>query len=286
MKILVLGGKGQLGQEFKNHFIKSDHKFYLTDLNELDITKKDDVLNFVNNNQISFILNCAAYTDVNGSESNKKLALKINSLGVKNLVQVCEEKKVKMIHFSTDYVYNSKSLNPIKEDSDINPINYYGFSKREGEKYIENSSSESIIIRTSWLYSKYKNNFVKTIINKGINNDQIHVVNDQFGCPTYAKDLVDVVLRILDSNKIRTYKIYNFSNEGFTNWYDFAKKILQLKQINSRVLATNSSDFKTIAKRPKFSVTDKSRIKKVFNITIRSWEKALEEFIFNFSEKD
>ena len=282
MKILVTGASGQLGQEFKNNITKSDFDFYFANENELDITNKDDVLNYITNNQINFILNCAAYTDVDGSELNKELALKVNSFGVKNLVEVCEEKKIKMIHFSTDYVYNSKSINPIIEDSNIDPINFYGFSKREGEKFIENSLSESIVIRTSWLYSNYENNFVKTMIDKGKNGDELYIVNDQFGCPTYAKDLVNVILGMLNSKVKPKNKIYNYSNEGFTNWYDFAKKIFELKRINCQIMPVDSENYKTIAKRPKYSVTDKSRIKDIFNISVRNWEDALKEFIFNY----
>ena len=282
MKILVTGASGQLGQVFKNNITKSDFDFYFANENELDITIKDDVLNYITNNQINFILNCAAYTDVDGSELNKELALKVNSFGVKNLVEVCEEKKIKMIHFSTDYVYNSKSINPIIEDSNIDPINFYGFSKREGEKFIENSLSESIVIRTSWLYSNYENNFVKTMIDKGKNGDELYIVNDQFGCPTYAKDLVNVILGMLNSKVKPKNKIYNYSNEGFTNWYDFAKKIFELKRINCKIMPVDSENYKTIAKRPKYSVTDKSRIKDIFNISVRNWEDALKEFIFNY----
>jgi dTDP-4-dehydrorhamnose reductase len=282
MKILVTGASGQLGQVFKNNITKSDFDFYFANENELDITNKDEVLNYITNNQINFILNCAAYTDVDGSELNKELALKVNSFGVKNLVEVCEEKKIKMIHFSTDYVYNSKSINPIIEDSNIDPINFYGFSKREGEKFIENSLSESIVIRTSWLYSNYENNFVKTMIDKGKNGDELYIVNDQFGCPTYAKDLVNVILGMLNSKFKPKNKIYNYSNEGFTNWYDFAKKIFELKRINCQIMPVDSENYKTIAKRPKYSVTDKSRIKDIFNISVRNWEDALKEFIFNY----
>ena len=282
MNILVTGANGQLGQEFKNNSKKSDFDFYFTDESELDITNKNDILNYTSNYQFKYILNCAAYTDVDGSESNKKLALKVNSLGVKNLVEVCEEKKIKMIHFSTDYVYNSKSINPIIEDSNIDPINFYGFSKREGEKFIENSLSESIVIRTSWLYSNYENNFVKTMIDKGKNGDELYIVNDQFGCPTYAKDLVNVILGMLNSKVKPKNKIYNYSNEGFTNWYDFAKKIFELKRINCQIMPVDSENYKTIAKRPKYSVTDKSRIKDIFNISVRNWEDALKEFIFNY----
>ena len=282
MRILVTGTNGQLGQEFKNNEYNSDHEFYFTDENELDITKKKEILDYVIIYKIELIINCAAYTDVNGSETNKNKAIKVNSYAIKNLIEICEEKKIKMIHFSTDYVYNSDNLNPINEDSNINPINYYGISKREGEKIIEKSSSDSIIIRTSWLYSMYGNNFVKTMIKKGEKGQKIYVINDQFGCPTYSKDLVDCTLNIILSKKLNKYKVYNFSNEGYTNWYDFTKKIFELKKINCPIIAVNSDKYKTIANRPKYCITDKSRIKNIFNITIRNWNEALEEFIINY----
>ena len=283
MKILVTGANGQLGQEFKNNISKSDHKFYFTDINELDIINKNHVLNYVSDNQIELIINCAAYTNVDKSEINKNLAIKVNSEAVKNLIEICEEKKLKMIHFSTDYVYNSNKISPIKEDSNINPLNYYGVSKREGEKIIEKSSSDSIIIRTSWLYSVYGNNFVKTMIKKGESGNKVYVINDQFGCPTYSKDLVDCTLNIIASNKFNKYAVYNFSNEGYTNWYEFTKKIFELKKIKCKIIPVDSNNYKTIAIRPKYSITDKSRIKDVFDIMIRSWDKALEEFITNYT---
>ena len=282
MKILVTGASGQLGQEFQNNVSKSKDDFYFTDEKELDITNKNRVLNYVSDNQIELIINCAAYTDVNGSETNKKQAIKVNLDAVKNIVEVCEEKKIKMIHFSTDYVYNSDNLSPINEESNINPINYYGISKREGEKIIEKSSSDSIIIRTSWLYSMYGNNFVKTMIEKGENQEKIYVINDQFGCPTYSKDLVECTLNIIVSNKLNNYKIYNYSNEGYTNWYDFTKKIFELKKINCPIIAVSSDRNKSVANRPKYCITDKSRIKDIFNITIRKWDEALEEFLINY----
>ena len=281
MKILVTGASGQLGQEFQNNVSKSKDDFYFTDEKELDITNKNRVLNYVSDNQIELIINCAAYTDVNGSETNKKQAIKVNLDAVKNIVEVCEEKKIKMIHFSTDYVYNSDNLSPINEESNINPINYYGISKREGEKIIEKSSSDSIIIRTSWLYSIYGNNFVKTMIKKGENQEKIYVINDQFGCPTYSKDLVECTLNIIVSKKLNNYKVYNFSNEGYTNRYDFTKKIFELKKIKCPIIAVSSDRNKSVANRPKYCITDKSRIKNIFNITIRNWNEALEEFIIN-----
>ena len=282
MRVLVTGANGQLGQEFKNNVSNSNHKFYFTNVSELDITKKKEILDYVTIHKIELIINCAAYTNVDNAEINKRQAIKVNSDAVKNLIEICEEKKLKMIHFSTDYVYNSDNLNPINEGSNINPINYYGISKREGERIIEKSSSDSIIIRISWLYSMYGNNFVKNMIQKGENGDKIYVINDQFGCPTYSKDLVDCTINIIDSNKFNKHKVYNFSNEGFTNWFEFTKKIFELKKITCDIVPVDSNSYKTTATRPKFSVTDKSRIKDIFNITIRSWDEALEEFIINY----
>ena len=282
MKVLVTGANGQLAQEFKNNVSNSNHKFYFTDVNELDITKKKEILDYVTIYKIELIINCAAYTNVDDAEINKREAIKVNLDAVKNLIEICEEKKLKMIHFSTDYVYNSDNLNPINEDSNINPINYYGISKREGERIIEKSSSDSIIIRISWLYSMYGSNFVKNMIQKGENGDKIYVINDQFGCPTYSKDLVDCTLNIIDSNKFNKHKVYNFSNEGFTNWFEFTKKIFELKKITCDIVAVDSNSYKTTATRPKFSVTDKSRIKDIFNLKIRRWDEALEEFIVNY----
>ena len=282
MRILVTGSNGQLGQEFKNNVSNSDHEFFFTDEKDLDITEKKEILDCVTIYKIELIINCAAYTNVNDAETNKIQAIKVNIDAVRNLVEVCEEKIIKMIHFSTDYVYDSDNLNPINEDSNINPTNYYGISKREGEKIIEKSASDSIIIRTSWLYSMYGNNFVKTMIKKGEKGEKIYVINDQFGCPTYSKDLVDCTLNIIFSNKLNKYKVYNFSNEGYTNWYDFTKKIFELKKINCPIIAVNSDKYKSIANRPKYCITDKSRIKNIFNITIRNWNEALEEFIINY----
>ena len=282
MRILVTGGNGQLGQEFKNNVSNSNHEFFFNDVNELDITKKKEILDYVTIYKIQLIINCAAYTNVNKSETYKNLAIKVNSDAVKNLIEVCEEKKLKMIHFSTDYVYNSNNITPIREDSNINPVNYYGISKREGEKIIEKSSSNSIIIRTSWLYSKYGINFVKTMIKKGENEKKVYVINDQFGCPTYSKDLVECTLSMIDSNNFNKNKTYNFSNEGYTNWYELTKKIFELKKIKCEVVPVDSNQYKNIAIRPKFSITDKSRIKDIFNISIRRWDEALEEFIINY----
>lgn len=196
---------------------------------------------------------------------------------------MCEKYDLKLIHFSTDYVYSAKTNDPIDEKKTTNPLNYYGISKRKGELWVENSSSESIIIRTSWMYSSFGNNFVNNIIHKAKNKDSINVVNDQFGCPTYAKDLAFDTMNILKSNLKLDFdgKIYNYSNLGFTNWSEFAKQIIKLSNLNCKVNEVSSVFFEESVKRPKYSVTDKSKIIKNFKIEIASWEESLINYINN-----
>ena len=280
MNVLVTGSDGQLGQEIQNLVGKKTNYFF-TDRQLVDITNKYEILNFVSKNNISVIINCAAYTNVNESENNKKLAMKINSYGVKNLVEVCEIKKIKIIHFSTDYVYDGINFNPIKENESINPVNYYGLSKRDGEIHLQKSKCRSIIIRTSWLYSQFGDNFVKKIIDIGSNKKKINVINDQYGCPTYAKDLAELTIDIIKKNLnfFENSIICNYSNEGYTTWYDFAKKIFELKNIDSKIVPVKSFFDNNSAKRSKFLITDKSKIKRLFNIKIPHWEKSLKKYL-------
>ena len=283
MKILITGSKGQLGQEFYRIKTLSKHKFLFTDFNQLNICSIDSIISYLSNKKIDCIINCAAYTNVRKAEIEKHKALNINSIGVKNLVNYCEENKIKLIHFSTDYVYNSLNKKPINEDESIDPLNYYGFSKREGEKHIENSKNESIVIRTSWLYSKFGNNFVNTIIDKSKTGENLKVINDQFGCPTYAKDLAEAVMHIIECDKRmdKKGKIFNYSNRESTNWFDFAKKILLLCKFNNKIEAVDSEYFKDEVERPRFSITSKQKIIDVFNLKISNWDTSLHNYITN-----
>ena len=245
--ILVTGCKGQLGSEFKN--IESNYpefNFHFRDRN-LDISIKETFEDFIFNEKIDIILNTAAYTNVNNAEIEKEKADLINTFAVKNLVELSEKYNCKLIHFSTDYVYNVLEKSSITENSPANPINYYGKSKRNGEIFIEQSISESIVIRTSWLYSLYGVNFVKTIIKKAKNKDEIYVVNDQYGCPTHAKDLANSVMNILTSKMRLDFdgKIYNYSNLGYTNWSGFAKKIIEYSKLKCKIREVSSSFFKS-----------------------------------------
>ena len=279
--ILVTGCKGQLGSEFKN--IESNYpefNFHFKD-RDLDISIKETLENFIFNKKINIILNTAAYTDVNSAEIEREKADLTNSFAVKNLVELSEKYNCKLIHFSTDYVYNSFDEIPIKENSEANPINYYGKSKRVGEVYVEKSISESIIIRTSWLYSFYGQNFVNTIIERANNLNKINVVNDQYGCPTHAKDLAFDTMNIITSKLRLDFdgKIYNYSNLGFTNWSGFSKKIIEYSNLKCKILEVSTSFFKSSVRRPKYSITSKDKIISNFGLNISSWEDSLKTYL-------
>ena len=283
MRLLITGSKGQLGQEFYRIKSLSKHKFLFTDYNQFNICSIDSINSYMSDLKVDCIINCAAYTDVRKAEFEREKAFDVNSNGVKNLVAYCEKNQIRLIHFSTDYVYNGDKIKPILEEEFVDPQNYYGFSKREGEKHIENSKSESIVIRTSWLYSKYGNNFVNTIIDKSKNGENLKVINDQFGCPTYAKDLAEAVMQIIDSKDRldREAKVFNYSNEGSTSWFNFAKKILLLYGSDSKIEPVNSKFFKDEVKRPKFSITSKQKIIDTFNLEINNWDSSLTNYIIN-----
>ena len=279
--ILVTGCNGQLGSEFKKLEHKhSDYFFFFKDV-DLDITKKNLVEKFIKVKSIGIILNTAAYTNVYKAEIEKDKADQINDLGVKNLTEICEKYNLKLIHFSTDYVYSSNTKEPINERKITNPLNYYGISKRNGELYIENSNSESIIIRTSWLYSSNGKNFVNTIIQKAKNDKIINIVSDQFGCPTYAKDLALDTMKILKSNLKLDFdgKIYNYSNLGYTNWSEFAREIIKISNLDCNVNEVSSNFFKDTVKRPMYSVTDKNKIISNFGLDIPYWKESLRSFL-------
>ena len=283
MNILITGAKGQLGQEFKRLQDSFDGNIILTDIDEINICSLQNIKDYLEKYNLNFIVNCAAYTDVKKAELEKEKAILINSYGVQNLVTYCIKKKIKLIHISTDYVYSSKSLDPISEESNINPINHYGFSKRMGEKYIEKSKLESIVIRTSWLYSRFGKNFVNTIINKLKSGKEFCVVNDQFGCPTYAKDLAIDILKIIKSNTDFSFqnKIFNYSNLGYTNWFEFAETISSKLKFQTIIKPVASSFFENDVRRPKFSITSKNKIVDTFGLDIKKWDTSLAYYLAN-----
>ena len=279
--ILVTGCNGQLGSGFKNLSSKyPEFNFFFKDI-DLDISNKQGLENFILNNNINIILNTAAYTNVNKAEIEKEKADLINSFAVNNLVELSEKYHCKLIHFSTDYVYDGVSSEPINEDASTNPLNYYGKSKRKGEVFIEKSFSESIIIRTSWLYSYYGSNFVNTIIKKAIKENEINVVNDQYGCPTFAEDLAEDTMRILTSKLKLNFdgKIYNYSNLGTTSWSNFAKEIIKFSEIECEVCEVSSKFFNSNVQRPKYSITNKDKIISNFNLNIPTWKDSLKAYL-------
>jgi len=282
--ILVTGCDGQLGSEFIDLAYMYPNLNFFFKNKELDITFKKEIEYFLKENNINFIINTAAYTDVNKAEVERDKADLINEKGLKNLVELSEKYNCKLIHYSTDYVYNGKDREPISENEKVNPLNYYGISKRNGEVFVEESTIESIVIRTSWLYSNFGNNFVNSILKKIDNHEKIFVVNDQFGCPTYARDLALDTIKIINSKiKLDKHgKIYNYSNLGYTNWSNFAKKIIELSGIDYKVHDVPSDFFKSEANRPKFSITDKSKIINVFNLKIQKWDESLKTYLTNF----
>ena len=279
--ILVTGANGQLGNELRNlsnHFYGYD--FVFTDIDTLDITNASAVKDFVKTANPNWIVNCAAYNQVDKAESEPEAAMLINSAAVKNLAEALKESDCKFIHVSTDYVYGGASNIPCSEDVIPDPQCAYAMSKLDGEKQAL-SFSESIVIRTSWLYSSYGANFVKTILKHGSEKEFLKVVFDQTGTPTYAADLAQAIMKII-SGVIRNqfvFKagIYNYSNEGACSWFDFATEIVKEAGLNCQILPVTSKEFIQAAKRPSYSVMDKTRIKEDFDITIPHWRTSLIE---------
>lgn len=271
---LITGCNGQLGTEIRN--ILGNKGVYLGK-NELDITNTEMVENYfkLNSGKFKTIINCSAYTNVDEAEDNSEMAKKVNVIGVKNLAQT----NLPLIHISTDFVFDGLKNTPYKEEDKENPISIYGKTKLAGEKEVLKYCETYAIIRTSWLYSPYGNNFLKTMMRLGSEKERINVVFDQVGTPTYAKDLAEVVLLIADNLKTNSKEIYNFSNEGVCSWYDFSVKIIELSNLNCKVIPIESKDYPTKAKRPAYSVLNKDKIKKTFNVEINHWEKSLENCI-------
>ena len=287
IKILITGSKGQLGSEIKKLSINfSDISFHFADFEELDITNKNSLDFHFQNNSYDFIINCAAYTAVDKAESESEKALQLNSDAVKYLAEIALEKKIKLIHISTDYVFDGTSSVPYSEEDKVCPVSQYGISKLEGEKQIEKSGCEAIIIRTSWLYSSFGNNFVKTILKYSKQKPELKVVFDQIGTPTYAEDLALAILKIIVSKKFVS-GIFHFSNEGVCSWYDFALEIVKNQNINCNIIPVVSAEYPTPAKRPSYSVLNKSKIKNTFNLIIPHWKESLNKCLneINLSEK-
>lgn len=280
MKILVTGANGQLGRELRN-VLESEipGKAIYTDIAELDLTDAKGVDDFFKKNDISHVVNCAAYTAVDKAEEEKLECAAININAVKNLANAADAIGAKIIHISTDYVFDGTAHRPYKESDKVNPISQYGTTKRKGETALLALAPESIIIRTSWLYSPYGNNFVKTMLRLGAEQSKIKVVSDQIGTPTYALDLARAIYMVLMSHQW-VEGIFHFSNEGVCSWYDFAKSIHRIARIDKcEIKPIPTEEYPTAASRPFYSVLDKTRIKATYGVKAPYWEDSLIECI-------
>ena len=275
--ILVTGGNGQLGSELKEIAPNyQDYNFLFTDVKDLDITNHTTVAAFIKSNNINVIINCAAYTAVDKAESEPELSDAINHLAVSNFAQIAKDKNIKLIHISTDYVFDGTNYKPYVETDVPNPQSVYGKTKLDGELAMQQiNPANSVILRTSWVYSKFGNNFVKTMLRLAKTRDEISVVADQIGTPTNAADLADAILTILPKISNETVEVFHYSNEGVCSWYDFAKAIFEIKQISIKVNPIESSQYPTPAERPFYSVMHKSKIQREYNIEVAYWKNSL-----------
>ncbi len=271
---LITGARGQLGQELAQRLPDA----ICADVDMLDITDLDAVQRFVADNNIDTIINCAAYTAVDKAESEPDLAEKINVIGPKNLAQT----GAKIVHISTDYVFDGRAFRPYKPDDKTNPGTVYGKTKRDGEIAVLENAKCAVIIRTAWLYSAKGNNFVKTMRRLGAEKNSINVVEDQIGSPTFAADLADAIVQIIPQLKPENSGIYHFTNQGVCSWYDFAVEIMRLSGLDCVVKPIKSEQYPTPAKRPFYSVLDKDKIKDVFGINIKHWVESLQNAISEF----
>ena len=286
--ILVTGANGQLGSELR--VVAQQHaafNFLFVTREELSIENDEAVQKYFTTHAINYCINCAAYTAVDKAESEKENAFLINATAVANLAKACEQHNAQLIHISTDYVFDGTATEPYKETDKTNPVSVYGQSKLQGEELALRYAPSTIIIRTAWVYSSFKNNFVKTMLRlmkekESLPADRhgINVVSDQFGCPTYAADLAAAIMQVIASNKSKTNPgLYHYSNAGITNWYEFAVAIKKLCGSNCLVNPITTAQYPTAATRPAYSVLNTTKIKKTFGIAVPDWEDSLEKCV-------
>lgn len=271
-QVLVTGANGQLGKSIKR--ISPNFKglkFVFTDVADLDITNSEEVNTFFESNALDYCINCAAYTEVDKAEEEAEKVYSINATAVKNLAEACQKTGAVLIHISTDFVFDGTKRTPYTEEDMPNPLSVYGKSKLKGEEHVQESCDRHFIVRTSWLYSEYGNNFVKKMLRLAETRKQISVVNDQIGSPTYAGDLAEFILKVISSEST-AYGLYHYSNLGAISWYDFAVEIFRQHQKNVYVVPIPTRAYPTLANRPAFSVMDLSRVKIIFGSTIPLWK--------------
>ena len=282
MKVLIIGKNGQLGQSI-NKITSSENtkeEYIFVGRSELDLSNTASISTYFKQNKFDVIINCAAYTAVDKAESESDLANQINYLAVKQIAEACKHQGAKLIHISTDYVFDGKNYKPYIEDDITNPKNVYGSTKLLGERAVQEViPTDAAIIRTGWLYSEYGNNFVKTMIKLGDSGKEVRVIFDQIGSPTYAGDLAQTVLDIIKSNHLRSKKlhtqIFHYSNEGICSWYDFANSIFDIENIDCKVIPIEGREWEMPAKRPYYTVLNKSKLKSTYGIEIPYWQYSL-----------
>ncbi len=284
--ILLTGANGQLGNEIQKWHqadpFEGRNRLIVTDVGELDVTDFAAVGSVVTMQKVDVIVNCAAYTAVDRAESEPEAALRINAVGPEVLARAARAYDASLVHISTDYVFDGRSEKSYREDDPTAPLGVYGHTKLEGEQAVLRSGCNGVILRTSWLYSSFGNNFVKTMMRLGRERDELRVVADQWGSPTYAADLADFIMRKAVPALVgmpRRAEVYHYSNQGETSWCGFAAKIMELAGIECRVAPIPTSEYPTPAARPHYSLLDKSKIIRDFNITIPAWEESLAKCI-------
>jgi dTDP-4-dehydrorhamnose reductase len=278
MKVLITGSKGQLGLSIKKLAPEfPDYRFIYTDVEELDITKADDIRKFISDTNPEVIINCAAYTAVDKAEEDTEKAHLLNATAPGYLAKAASENNILLIHISTDFIFGGDRKTPYTEEDKAVPESVYAKTKADGEQEVVKNSKRAVIFRTSWLYSEFGHNFVKTILRLAEERQEINVVNDQIGTPTYATDLAETILRLLpELTKINQgTEILHFSNEGIASWYDFAKEIVQQSGLKCKVNPISTKQYPLPAKRPAYSVLDKSKIKSRYGIDIPDWREGL-----------
>lgn len=284
-RILVTGGKGQLGKKIKDNMsLLADSQFVFVDIEELDIANKEAITNYFQDNSFDYIINCAAYTAVDNAEEDADSAESVNTFAPAYLAEMAKVNKVKFIHISTDYVFDGHANTPYSEETKTNPVSVYGKTKLIGEEKVFETLSDSIVIRTSWLYSEYGKNFAKTILRFAKEKESLNVVFDQVGTPTYAGNLAEAILEIIKQDIFsNSWKagLYHYSNLGVCSWFDFAIYLVKSSNLNTRVNPVLSSEFVTKATRPAYSVFDKSKIVNTYKLSIPYWTDACDEMLRN-----
>ena len=288
MKILVTGKNGQLGKSIQNIITgnEKNSEFVFVGREALDLSSQDSIINYFNNNSFDIIINCAAYTAVDKAEKEVELANYINHLAISKIAEISNKQEIKLIHISTDYIFDGISEKAYLESDDPSPLNIYGKSKLAGEVAVcAAMQKNAIIIRTSWLYSEYSNNFVETILRKAQKFDELNVISDQFSSPTNASDLAKVIIQIINHKKFRNHdqltQIYHYSSYGVCSWFEFAREILELANIDCQVNPIETKDYLTAARRPKYSLLNTDKIVKSFDLEIPFWKDSLKEYIDN-----